>query len=522
MKTLGDIPRYGAEKFYDKEALVFEGQRITYGTLEDRVNRLANALLTLGCRKGERVAILSENGSKYLEVYLGAAKAGLAVTPLNFRLAESEIAHIVNDAEATLFLVGDGLERCAENIKGQVPCVREWISLDGRPEGFLSYETLLRQATNYDPAVPVDENDMAILMYTGGTTGLPKGVMLSHKNLLAAFRSLIDAEVLGEGDTTCLVLPLFHVAFWPAMCLLMVGGKVAIERRVDLGLILKTIQAERCTHVNAVPTLYTVLVGHADTEQFDLSSLRSMTYAGSPMPVEILKNCIAKFGNIFGQGYGMTEAAPTLTFLPAEDHVLEGPRSKLLASAGRATPGITIRIVDDNGNFLPPREVGEVVASGKNIMLGYWKNRELTNDRLRDGWLHTGDMGYLDEEGYLFLVDRKADMIITGGENVYPTETENVLYQHPAVFECAVTSAPDERWVEKVQAVVVLKPGVIVTEDELIQFCKSSLAGYKCPKNIYFWESLPKSAVGKILRKEVKKSFWGTSNWNEPRERVGG
>lgn len=512
MKTLGDISRCGAKDYANREAMVFEGQRFTYNILEDRTTRLANAFLALGCRKGERVAVLSENSPKYLEVYLGAAKAGLVVTPLNFRLTDNEISHIVNDAEATFFLVGDDYEELAGKIKGQAPCVREWISLDSYSEEFLSYETLLNQSSSSTPAITVDERDMAMLIYTGGTTGPPKGVMLSHKNLLTAFQSLIDAGVVEENDTTCMVLPLFHVAFWPAMSLLMVGGRVAIERRVDIDSILETIQAERCTHINAVPTLYTVLVGYADTEKFDLSSLRSMTYAGSPMPVEVLKRCIAKFGNIFAQGYGMTEAAPTLTFLAPEDHVLEGPRSRLLASAGKATPGIKIQVVDENDNPLPPGEVGEVTASGENIMLGYWKNKELTDDRLRDGWLHTGDMGYLDEEGYLFLVDRKADMIITGGENVYPTETEGVLYQHPAVLECAVTSAPDERWVEKVQAVVVLKPGGSVTEEELIQFCKGRLAGYKCPKKVFFWDQLPKSAIGKILRKDVKKSFWEASS----------
>lgn len=512
MKTLGDISKNGAKYHAHKEAMVFEGQGFTYQALEDRTNRLANAFLSLGCRQGERVAILSENSPKFLEVYLGAAKAGLVVTPLNFRLAESEIVHIINDAENILLLVGDGLEMLAREIRGQVSGVIEWVSLNSDPEGFLSYETLLSQSCSNAPDIAVDENDMAILMYTGGTTGLPKGVMLSHKNLLAAFQSLLDTKILGKNDTTCMVLPLFHAAFWPAMCLLMVGGRVAIERRTDINSILKTIHAERCTHVNAVPTLYNLLVGHADTEHFDLSSLRSMTYAGSPMPIEVLKSCIEKFGNIFGQGYGMTEAAPTLTYLAAQDHVLEGPRSRLLASAGKAAPGIKIRIVDEDGDSLSSGDVGEVVASGENIMLGYWKNQKLTNERLRDGWLQTGDMGYLDEEGYLFLVDRKADMIITGGENVYPTETENVLYQHPAVFECAVTSVPDEKWVEKVQAVVVLKPDAKASGDELIQFCKQRLAGYKCPKNVFFRDQLPKSAIGKILRNEIKKSFGETAS----------
>ena len=281
---------------------------------------------------------------------------------------------------------------------------------------------------------------------------------------------------------------------------------MVINRKVDTDVILQLIQDEKCTHINAVPVLYGWFL-LADIEKYDLSSLRIMTYAGSPFPPEVLKQCIQKFGNILFQGYGMTEALGG-TGLPAEDHFLEGEKSKLLASAGKATLCAEVQVVDEDDNRLKPGEIGEIVIRGKHVMMGYWKNPELTEEVLRNGWHHSGDMGYMNEDRYLFIVDRKSDMIVTGGENVYPKETEEVLYEHPAVFECAVVSAPDEKWGERVQAVVVLKPERSVTEEELIKFCKEKLTGYKCPKGIEFWDELPKSPIQKILRKDVKRKFW--------------
>jgi long-chain acyl-CoA synthetase len=509
MRTLGDIPRKGAKLHAGKEAIVYEGVRLTYALFDFRINRLANALLGLGCRKSERIAILSENCHQFLEVYFAAAKAGLVVVPLNFRLRQNEIVQIVSDSEPTVFFVGPGYEDVAVAIKPFSPSIRTWVTFDGLPHSssLHCYEDLIRGASDADPLVPVDENELAILMYTGGTTGLAKGVMLSHRNLLSLTLEAILKLQFSQDDTTCFLLPLFHVSFWPALCCLAVGGRVVILRRPEVEAVLQHIQDEKCTHVNAVPTLYNWLLDCPQIERFDLSSLRLVTYAGSPMPEEVLRRCIGKFGNILAQAYGLTEAAPVSFLMPGE-HVPNGPRSRLLSSAGREGLTVEIRIVDDNGSPVSNGEVGEVTVRGANVMLGYWKNEQLTREKLRDGWLHTGDVGRLDAEGYLYLVDRKADMIITGGENVYPKETEDVLYQHPAVRECALVSAPDARWGERVQAVVVLRNDASATEEELISFCKSRLAGYKCPKKVVFQNTLPKSAVGKILRREIKKEFW--------------
>jgi len=508
MYTLGDVPRKGSTIFRDRVAMVFEGKSITYGEMENRVNCFANALINLGLRKGDRLTILAENSYKYMEVYFATAKAGMSVTPLNFRLSDAELTYIINDCEATLFLAGDGYEERSFGLKKDLIGIKNWISLDKKIDGYLFYEDLIKDASNTDPMVEVDEYDMAILMYTGGTTGLPKGVMLSHRNILTAAYGLIIGYSFTFKDTTCFILPLFHISLWPVLCHLMVGGKAVILRRPDIGEMLRAIQDYKCTHIVLVPTLLTWLVDDPRSNEFDLSSLRLITYAGSPMPIEVLKKCVHKFGNIFTQGYGLTEAAPLVTVLFKEDHVLEGPKAKLLTSVGKVGLPVEAQVVDENDTPLKPGEVGEIAIRGKNVMMGYWKNPELTTVALRGGWLHTGDMGMIDEDGYIYLMDRKADMIITGGENVYPQEVENVLYGHPAIKECAVVSAPDDRWGERVQAVVVLKTGQIVTEEELIKHCKNKLAGYKCPKKIEFWDELPKTSVGKILRKEVKKHFW--------------
>jgi acyl-CoA synthetase (AMP-forming)/AMP-acid ligase II len=505
--TIGDISRRGARIFADKEAVVFEGHRFTYGAFDERVNRLANALLDLGCVRGDRVAVYSENTHRFLEAYFAVAKAGLVVVPLNFRLSDHEIVQILNNAEPVLLFVGEGFETKARILLEDVPGIRRVVAMDAPMDGGGLYEDLLARASGEDPNIALDENDLVAIVYTGGTTGVPKGVMLSHRNILVSATSITLSCQFSHRDATCMLLPLFHVAFWPAFCLMMVGGKVALLRRPDLEAVLWSVQNERCTHINAVPTLYTWLLDFPSLDRFDLSSLRLMTYSGSPMPSEVLRRCITKFGNIFAQGYGMTEAAPSVTFLFPEDHCLEGEKSKLLASVGKEGLGVEVRVVDAEGKSVGRDEVGEVTVRGANIMLGYWRNKELTEEKLRGGWLHTGDLGALDKDGYLYLRDRKADMIITGGENVYPTETEDVIYQHPAVYECAVVAVPDERWGERVQAAVVLKPGAAATQSEIIDFCKQHLAHYKCPKNVVFWESIPKSPVGKILRKDVRKGL---------------
>jgi long-chain acyl-CoA synthetase len=521
MYTLGDIPRNGAINFADKEAIVFLDTRITYAALNARVNRLANALIGLHGGR-ERIAVLADNCSKYMEIYFGASKAGASVCPLNFRLSDQELEFQIKDSESTILIAGAGFEARATKLKAVCPAMNTLIYLDNLADGFVYYEDMMAASDESEPDVEVDENDLAILMYTGGTTGTPKGVMLSHKNLMTAtlgsIATMIPMLMRLSGETikglsnldfvTCYVLPMFHVSIWPILVALTIGGK-AVICRINFQEILTMIQREKCTHVNMVPALYGWLLEVPDINTYDLSSIIAMTYAGSPFPAAVLKRCINKFGNRFIQAYGATETAGgPVTALPFYDHEVEGPRSKLLESAGRVAICSRIRILDDDGKRVKQGEVGEVCVKGNHIMMGYWKNKKLTNNSIQDGWYHTSDMGYMDKDGYIFLVDRKADMIISGGENVYPKETEDVLIQHPAVFECAVVSAPDGKWGEIVQAVVVLRPGAKATAEELIQHCKERLAGYKCPKQVDFWDSLPKTIIGKISKKDIKNKYW--------------
>ncbi len=508
MYTLADLPRNGAALHGTRTAVVFEDTRLTYAELNRRVNQAAHALVDLGLQPGERLAVLSDNSARYLETYLAAAKVGASVTPLNTRLSDSELGYIVTDSEAVAIVAGDGYEARAARLLAAVPAVRVGVSLDNDLEGFTGYEEALAQAPEHEPdrGCGPSEDELAVLMYTGGTTGAPKGVMLSHRNVMtAAIATAITVE-LTKDDSTCFVLPIFHVAWWPIISLLLAGGKVVINRRPGLDEILRLIQDEQCTHMNLVPTIYGWLMDLAPVDSYDLSSLRSLTYAGSPFAVEMLKRAITVFGPIFAQGYGATETAGgPITMLEAADHHLDGVESSLLASAGKATICSEIKIVDDNDETVGPGVVGEVCARGQHIMMGYWKNSELTAKALRGGWYHTGDLGYLDERGYLFLTARKSDMIISGGENVYPNEVENAVYTHPAVRECSVIAAPDERWGEIVHAVVVRRVGVRIGPDEIIAHCRQTLAGYKCPKKVTFLDSLPKTAIGKVSRKDVKE-----------------
>lgn len=509
MYTLGDIPRKSALFHGDRTALVFEGVRLTHRELNGRINRLANALAARFVGKADKVALLGENSDRYLIAYFAAAKLGACVVPLNFRLSDEELAHIVHDSEASLLFAGDGYEQRALSVRRGAAGDCPVMALEKSTDGMEFLDDLVRDAPDGEPQADVEEGDLAVLLYTGGTTGLPKGVMLSHRNLMTAVTAMAVISGVRHTDSTCFVLPLFHVSIWPVFLLLLAGGKVVVNRKPDLGEILRLIADERCTHMNLVPTVYTWLMEYPPAGDYDLSSLELLTYAGSPFPPENLRRCIERFGPLFAQGYGSTETAGgPVSFLPVEDHRISGPEERLLASAGKPAICSEVRILDENGAPLPPGEIGEVAVRGGHVMMGYWKNPEQTAKALRDGWLNMGDMGFLDEDGYLFLVDRKADMIVTGGENVYPQETENVLYEHEAVLECAVVSAPDPTWGEKVQAVVVLKAGARTAAEELIAHCKARLAGYKCPKAVVFREVLPKTPIGKILRKDLKREFW--------------
>lgn len=499
MITIQTLSENGARHFGDRVALVFEGRSTTYRELDQAANRLARFILQSGVAQGERIAILSDNCDTYVTLYLAAVKAGAVAVPINMRLSDTEIVAVLQDCAPKLYFCGDGYHQKAATHALEVESILDVI--DRADAGFAG------RMASYDstaPATEVGPGDLAVIMYTGGTTGRPKGVMLSHGNIMTAAISAALHTGMSRDDTTCFVLPIFHVAWWPLLAVLLVGGKAVIIRTPDIDGIMKLVEEHRCTHINMVPTLYGWLCDHPRGADYDLSSLRSLSYAGSPFPVEVLKRCIRKFGNIFAQGYGATETAGApISFFVAEDHDIDDEAR--LKSAGKPAICSQVKICDEQFEQLPVGELGEICVKGPHVMMGYWNQPDLTKAALRDGWYRTGDVGYVDADGYVYLTDRKSDMIITGGENVYPKEVEDILYRHASVVEASVFGLDNQNWGQVVTAAVVVKTDAAFDPDEIINFCRPHLAGYKVPKQVVCLPALPKTAIGKIDRKEIRR-----------------
>lgn len=409
MQNIGSILKAGVRKYGHKEAVVFEEVRLTYTALDERVNRLAHGFASLGCTQGKTLAILSQNSHKYLEVYLAAAKLGLIVVPLNFMFLDDELIHAIDDSEAAICMVGEDYVKVAERIKPHLNHVARWIAMDDELPSFGNYEDLLREAPQHEAQAKIDQNAIAVLAYKRGDSNHPKGIMLSHRNILNSAHALMGLLDLRSIDVGCFVLPLYQTEIVNAFCMLMAGGKAVINRKVDTSEILRLIQDERCTHINLVPDLYDWLRQDPHFEDYNLSSLKLLTYSGSAFRPGQLSQCVKTFWKRFAQSYGITETAgSSITALASEDHILEGPGSNLLASAGKPLNGARVKIVDRHAKFVKAGEIGEVVVKSPSVMMGYWKQPEITRQVLKDSWLRTGDMGYLDSKGYLYLVGRKS------------------------------------------------------------------------------------------------------------------
>jgi acyl-CoA synthetase (AMP-forming)/AMP-acid ligase II len=511
MAYLSDMVAEQAAGQPDAEAVVFEQTRLSYGRLNERVNRLANGLRSLGLRPGSHVALVLENCHQYLELYYALSKAGMVAVPLNWRLSDEELKYIVDHSESVALVADKAHAGTARLLRDQIERLDRLIGVGVTgPSDVTPYEEIIAAGSPAEPSLEgLDENGLVVLMYTGGTTGLPKGVMLSHRNLLAAIRAIAGIGMQATGARTLFALPLFHIANWQAFLFHALGGCVIISRRADPERIVELLLREKPVLVNLVPTVYESMLALPGIEELDFSFVGRFTVSGAPMAAESMRRCEKVFGMRFGKGYGLTEAAPAVSSLSPDDYALEGD-PKLVAQAGsvgKPLANVEVRICREDGSECRPREEGEITVRGDNVMLGYWKDPERSREALREGWLWTGDLGFLDQDGYLFLTDRKGDMIISGGENVHPTETENALQEHPAVREVAVVGLPDPKWGEAVKAVVALEPGRTASADELIAFCRERIAAYKCPRSIDFLDELPKSTVGKILRKDVKKWY---------------
>jgi long-chain acyl-CoA synthetase len=509
-----------ARRLYPNREAVIDGERrLTYGELGDRVDRLAGALASSGLEPGARAGVLMQNRHEYTETYFAVEQVGGVLVPLNQRLAPPEIAFILNDAEATHLLLDAAYlplyEACAADLTTvrQVFIVGAEGSAPGTRHAALTYEEALAAATPMRGAAREwQADDMVQLYYTSGTTGTPKGVMLTQGNVMANAAHAIMVMHFDERDVWIHATPMFHLAdAWASWTVTWVGGQHVYRREFTPAGFLRAIQEHRVTVALLVPTMINAIVNEPRVREFDLSSLRLLAFGASPMPVDRLRAAMAVMpSTTFIQLYGMTETAPFATALVYDEATVNGPEQaqRRLASCGREIPNVETRVVREDGSEVEPGEVGEIVMRGPNVMRGYWRQPEASAAALRDGWMHSGDMATVDEEGYIFIVDRKKDMIITGGENVYSTEVENALYQHPAVLEAAVIGVPDEHWGERVHAVVVLKEGHQAEPQELADFCRRSIAGYKIPRSVEFTGALPKTGSGKIQKGEIRERYW--------------
>jgi acyl-CoA synthetase (AMP-forming)/AMP-acid ligase II len=495
----------------DGPAVADGAVRRTWRETLERVGRLAGALKGLGVERGDRVAILMLNGHRYLELYYAVPWAGALVMPLNIRLSPLEILAQVIDAEPAAMVVDDTFARVAANLGNQMPSIRAVIhAADGpAPEGTLSYDALLAGATAVDD-VHVGGDEVYGLFYTGGTTAAAKGVMLTHTNICAnAYNCAIDLQY-GPADVYLHAAPMFHLADSAStFAVTMTGGCHAFIPSFDPARWTRAVADTRTTKALLVPTMINALLNWPGLGDSDLSSLQRILYGGAPISRALVALARQRLSCQLQQGYGMTETAPVITMLLDEDHQVEGPFAHRVTSAGRPAINVDVAILDDDDRPLAVGAVGEICVRGPNVMKGYWRKPEETARALRGGFMHTGDLGYIDADGYVYLVDRAKDMILSGGENVYSVEVEAALYSHPAVLEAAVFGIPHDTLGEQVHAVVVLKEGKTTAPEELALHCRQAIAGYKCPRSVSIAsDPLPKSGAGKILKRDLRAQYW--------------
>ena len=487
-----------------------DGTRLTYRQLNDRINALAHALLDSGIKRQERVAVICHNSHHYMEIFYAAAKIGAVATSLNWRLSPRELAFQLKQCDAGIAFYSNMFAPAMKTMRGSIERDMQWVIIGEKTEDAVEYEEFLANRSQDEPGMELQSHDPVLQMYTSGTTGTPKGVMLSHKNIIAhAMNTIIENETLSDSIFLA-SLPIFHVAIYMLINHFFKGATVVFMPVFDAKQMFAVIEKEKITQMSTTPTLLDMLLNHPGLQKHDLSSLRQIGYAGSPMPFPLLVRAMDYFQCRFVQGFGQTESSPIICILPSGDHVKEGPEYQMrrLKSVGRPCINVDVRVVDPEGRDCPQGIVGEIIARGDNVMVGYYKMPEATAEAIRDGWLHTGDMGYFDDYGYLFLADRKKDMIISGGENIYPKEVEMCLLQLDGVADAAVIGVPDDRWGESVKAVIVQKPGAALTEEQVIAHCVAHIASYKKPKSVEFVAELPKNAMGKILKGQLREQYW--------------
>jgi fatty-acyl-CoA synthase len=508
---LGEMVARNARKFPDKEALIYGEMRLTYRQFNARINQLAHGLLDIGVKKGSKVAILAFNCNQFMEAYFALAKLGAVAAPLNFRLHPDEMAYIVNHSDAEAFMLGEPFVETVRGIQKDLPNVRTYISFSEKPvEGMLHYETWIAKHADDEPLILVEEDDPAFIMYTAGTTGRPKGAVITHKNevVMCMLEAMFVAGEPEMPDLTNIVAvaapPVFHLAaFAFSQIALFFGATLVLPVEVfNPAEIMQIIEREKAGAILLIPAMAFFLLMLPDLDKYDTSSLRIWVSGAAILPTATRKQIGQHFANVkIFDMFGQTEMSPVVSGLrPSESEGRE-------TSVGRALTFIEIRVVDEQDNDVPLGAVGEAVYRGPTMMREYYKNPEATAEAMRGGWFHSGDLVRRDEEGFLYVVDRKKDMINSGGENIYPAEIEEVLCRHPKIQEAAVIGVHDEEWGEAVKAIVVPKPGETVTEEEVVAFCKSNLASFKKPKSVDFIDVLPRNAMGKVLKTALREQY---------------
>ncbi len=509
----GILFMWPATRFPDHTAVVFKDTRLTFAQFEARVNQVTNGLLALGLCTGHKVAVLLNNGIESAVTLLAIPRAGLTYISLNARHTSAEHAYILNDAEADALIIADTFQENVSPLSASVPGLKHIIVV-GRPvKGQLSYENRFKAQSEHMPNINVDmDEDIERIQYTSGTTGKPKGVVWTFGigyNVLTSVLINMD-QPIGPETVNLNIGPLTHATGLMMMVYYSRGATNIILPGFDEQTILETIEREKVTSLLLIPTMLYRLLAFPDLQSYDLSSVKRIWYGTAPMAVDRLKAGIRIFGNVFRQNYGMSEIAQPITYLGPEDHLVDASEneSKRLASAGKPAMGVELKIVTEDGHETKPGEVGEIVLRSNKLMKAYWKHPKKTARAFRNGWFHTKDMALRDNDGFIYIVDRKSDMIISGGFNIYPREIEEVIMAYPGVAETAVIGVPDPEWGEAVKAVVVAQVGSRLTADEIIQHCRGNLSGYKKPKSVDFVHEIPKSPYGKINRRLLKKKYW--------------
>ncbi len=495
----------------ERVATTFRGRRRSFREFGERVARLAGALRAMGMAPGDRVGMLALNSDRYLEYMMAVWWGGGVLNPVNIRWSVPEIVYSLDDCDTRILIVDDAFLRMVDGIRGSAKNAPTIIHAgDGEaPEGMLSHEQLITDSAPVEDAGRGGD-DLATIMYTGGTTGFPKGVMQSHMNLWSACVQRM-AELPPLPNSAVLhAAPLFHIGAMARTLVQFIAGEShVIIPMFEPTAVLDAIQREAVSEILLVPTMIQAVIAHPDFDKYDLGSVKRLVYGASPITPTVLEHMLARLPGVeFSHSYGLTEACPIVSSNPHENHGEAARRSGLSRSVGRGGLGVLVKVVDPEGREVPRGTVGEIIVRGPNIMQGYWNKPEETAKALKTGWLWTGDGAYMDEQGYLFIVDRMKDMIVSGGENIYSAEVENVIARHPAVAMCAVIGIPDERWGEAVHAVVVAKPGASLTEDEIRAHCHEFIAGYKCPKSVELRAELPLSGAGKILKRDLRAPYW--------------